>query len=66
MTSPLSETQAEIVLRLASGKPVKVIAHEMGRTLDETYYGLRSAQATASARNAYELIAKAIREGWIK
>lgn len=65
MVCPLTPAQVDVVQRLTDGTPRKLIAEDMGISLVTVHNHLKNARQRAGAKTTFELIAEAVREGWV-
>lgn len=63
---PLSDQQLVAVAKAADDKIAKTIAHEMGISPNVAIQYLHMARLKSGVRTTTGLVAKALREGWIK
>lgn len=63
--SPLSRKQLDIVRLLADGFTHKEIAIELNTTMAAVEVSVRRARAATLTHNGVELVALALRKGWI-
>lgn len=66
ITRPLTETELEVIFRLANGEHVKQIAYSMGTTLHSVYWSIRTAKEATNTQKDTHLVATAFRMGWIE
>lgn len=56
----------DIINGLAQGKPIKIIAYDLGITLKCAQHRMNSAKMYAGTRKDTAVVAEAIRRGWIE
>lgn len=66
MTCPLTNRQVEIVRELSEGNRRKMIAYNFGVSLPSIHNWLKHARELSRTETDEQLVAKAIREGWIQ
>jgi two-component system response regulator DesR len=64
--NPLNEKETEIVQHLSMGKPAKEIARDLAVKEGSIRQYTKLAIRVAGVKNATGLVAKSLREGWIK
>ena len=62
---PLNTTDLKVIARMANGESAKQIAHAMGLTVNSIYWCVKSAKLAVGAKKDTELVAIALRKGWI-
>lgn len=62
---PLTRAQVDVIQRLTDGTRRKTIASDMGISVVTIYNHLKNARTRAGADNDFELVAEAVRNGWV-
>lgn len=63
---PLTPTQVDLIQRLTDGTGRKTVASDMGISIVTVYQHMKNARHRAGAATDFELIAEAVREGWVQ